>query len=68
MSVFPDPRHARTSLSCPRCGAMLDIMRTCHEAYMYCSVCSRRYQLSPFIPAMDEVMEGFLEQLFADRV
>lgn len=68
MSFFSAARQARTSLHCPDCGQALDIRRTCHEAYMQCSACHREFPLAPFIPHMDDVMESFLEQLFADRV
>lgn len=65
---FSAAREARTTLKCPDCGKALDIRRTCHEAYMQCSVCRRQYPLALFIPHMDDAMEAFLEQLFADRV
>lgn len=65
---FSAPRQARTTLSCPECGGVLDIRRSCHEAYMFCPACNKELALEPFIPQMDEVMENFLEQLFADRV
>lgn len=65
---FSAPREARTTLECPNCGEALDIRRTCHEAYMQCPACGKQYPLTPFIPRMDEAMETFLEQLFADRV
>ncbi len=61
-------REARTTLACPQCGEPLNIRRTCHEAYMQCSSCRKEFPLSPFIPRMDDAMETFLEQLYADRV
>lgn len=68
MAFYFAPREARTTLTCPECGAPLDIRRTCHEAYMQCSSCRRTFKLAPFIHQMDEVMEEFLERLYADRV
>ena len=68
MAFYYAPREARTTLSCPECGAPLDIRRTCHEAYMQCSSCRRTFKLNQFISRMDDVMEEFLERLYADRV
>ena len=68
MRFFFAPREARTTLPCPDCGANLNIRRSCHEAYMYCPACQKPFELSPFIPRMDESMELFLEQLYVDRV
>ena len=68
MSFFFAPREARTTLKCPVCGELLDIRRTCHEAYMQCSSCRRRFELAPFISRMDQAMEEFLERLYVDRV
>ena len=68
MSFYFAPREARTTVSCPECGEKLDIRRTCHEAYMQCSACRRRFPLAPFISKMDSVMEEFLERLYVDRV
>lgn len=68
MSFYFAPREARTTLSCPDCGHHLDIRRTCHEAYMQCSSCRKTFKLTPFIRQMDDVMEEFLERLYADRV
>lgn len=65
---FSAPRQARTTLPCPLCGDDLDIRRTCHEAYMYCPACAKEFPLADYIPRMDEVMENFLERLFADRI
>lgn len=65
---FSAPRQARTTLACPECGAGLDIRRSCHEAYMFCGECDKEFPLEPFIPRMDDAMENFLEQMFADRV
>lgn len=67
-AFFSAAREARTTIVCPECGAKLDIRRTCHEAYMSCSGCGKQFELSLFIPQMDEVMESFLERLFVDRV
>ncbi len=68
MPFFFAPREARTTLTCPDCGANLDIRRNCHEAYMYCPACQKSFELSAFISCMDESMEMFLEQLYVDRV
>ena len=68
MAFFSAPREARTTLVCPDCGELLDIRRTCHEAYMQCSACGHRFELAPFISKMDEAMEAFLERLYVDRV
>lgn len=68
MAFYFAPREARTSLTCPDCGKPLDIRRTCHEAYMQCSACRRTFPLKQFISQMDDVMEEFLERLYADRV
>ena len=65
---FSAAREARTTLACPECGNPLNIRRTCHEAYMQCPSCQKEFPLAPFIPQMDESMESFLEQLYADRV
>lgn len=67
-TFFSAAREARTTIDCPTCSNKLDIKRTCHEAYMSCRGCEERFELSPFIPQMDEVMESFLERLFVDRV
>lgn len=68
MLFFSAPREAHTTLSCPDCGSRLDIRRSCHEAYMYCPSCRKSFDISPFVPHMDEAMENFLEQLYVDRV
>ncbi len=65
---FSPPREAHTTLSCPACGSNLDIRRTCHEAYMHCPACSKDWPLEGFIPSMDDAMEAFLEQMYADRI
>ena len=68
MAFYFAPREARTTLKCPVCSALLDIRRTCHEAYMQCPECGKRFALKQFIPEMDQVMEEFLERLYSDRV
>jgi len=68
MAFYFAPREARTTLKCPECGELLDIRRTCHEAYMQCSRCRKSFALAPFISQMDEVMEEFLERLYVNRV
>lgn len=68
MSFYFAPREAKTTLSCPKCGAKLNICRTCHEAYMRCASCKSTFNLKPFISRMDKAMEEFLERLYADRV
>ena len=35
---------------------------------MQCSACRRTFPLKQFISQMDDVMEEFLERLYADRV
>ena len=35
---------------------------------MQCSSCRRTFKLNQFISRMDDVMEEFLERLYADRV
>lgn len=62
------PRQAQTTLPCPHCTGKLQIARTCHEAYMRCPECGRRFPLREFIAKADDVMEHFLESLYVDRV
>ena len=69
MPFFFASREAHTTLPCPTCHkTKLHIRRTCHEAYMYCPSCKKTYELEPFIPQMDDAMEGFLEKLNMDRI
>ncbi len=62
------PRQAQTTLPCPECSGKLQIARTCHEAYMRCPECGRRFPLQRFISQADDAMERFLEGLYVDRV
>lgn len=67
MSYFA-ARHAQTTLACPECEHKLEVARTCHEAFMRCPFCGKRFPLEQFISQADEVMERFLENLYFDRV
>ena len=61
-------RQAQTTLDCPECDHKLEIARTCHEAFMRCPACGRRFPLEQFISQADEAMERFLEGLYCDRI
>lgn len=67
MSYFA-ARQAQTTLSCPECDHKLEIARTCHEAFMRCPFCGKRFPLEQFISQADEAMERFLEVLYFDRI
>lgn len=55
MSYFA-ARQAQTTLSCPECDHKLEIARTCHEAFMRCPFCGKRFPLEQFISQADEAM------------
>ena len=61
-------RDVETTLLCPSCRQHLHIARTCHEAYMHCPACGRRYALRDFVAQADEAMEEFLENLYVNRI
>lgn len=65
---FRSAREKQTTLLCPLCSEKLMIKRTCHEAYMYCEACQKKFPLKDFIPRMDEAMEEFLENLYSNRI
>lgn len=65
---FGAAREAQTTLPCPDCTNLLHIKRTCHEAFMTCKTCHKDFPLEPFIPKMDDAMEKFLENLYANRI
>ncbi|WP_297215630.1 dual CXXC motif small (seleno)protein [uncultured Desulfovibrio sp.] len=67
MSYFA-PRQAQTTLPCPHCGKPMLIVRTCHEAHMYCEHCRQSYDLARFITQADDAMETFLAGLYMDRI
>ncbi|MBQ9407089.1 MAG: hypothetical protein IJU37_10205 [Desulfovibrio sp.] len=67
MSFFSS-RDAVTTHLCPHCGAALHIARTCHEVYMRCPDCGKRFPLSEYIERADEAMERFLESVYLDRI
>lgn len=67
MAYFPG-RGAQTSLVCPQCGKPLHIARTCHEVFMHCPSCGRKYPLKDFISKADSAMEKFLENVYCDRI
>ena len=67
MSIFA-PREAQTTLPCPKCGAKLDITRTCHEVFLRCKSCHGQWPLKDFIQQADEAMERFLENVYCDRM
>ncbi len=62
------PRSAQTTLPCPNCQEKLEIARTCHEVYMRCKQCGRKYPLQEFIAKADEAMEAFLENVYCNRI
>ena len=69
MSFFlNNTREAKTTLTCPQCEGLLNIKRTCHEAYMACDACKQNFPLQQFIPQMDDAMEKFLEGLHSNRI
>lgn len=61
-------REKQTILPCPVCAEKMLIKRTCHEAYMYCGHCQKKFDLKAFIPQMDSAMEEFLENLYSNRI
>lgn len=65
---FGASREAKTTLACPHCQELLYIKRTCHEAFMACNACHKKFALEPFIPQMDDAMEHFLENLYSNRI
>lgn len=67
MSYFSD-RDAETTLKCPECDHKLHIGRNCHEVFMHCPSCKRKYQLKDFIGKADKAMENFLENVYCDRI
>lgn len=68
MGYFP-PHRAQTTHVCPRCRkARLEIVRSCHEAYMHCPACHSTYALRDYIAKADKAMEEFLENCYLDRL
>lgn len=67
MSYFA-PRDKETTLSCPHCGGKLHICRSCHEVFMQCPACKRRYPIKDYIANADGAMEDFLENVYCDRI
>lgn len=67
MGYFP-AHEAKTTLSCPRCGGKMDIVRACHEAHMHCPSCGGNFPLKNFIEQADEAMEAFLDTCYLDRL
>lgn len=67
MTLFA-PREAATGIACPACGQALNIKRSCHEVYMLCPACHKRFPLNDFISQADEAMERFLENVYCDRI
>lgn len=65
---FGAPRYADTTLVCPECGSSLQIARTCHEVFMRCTQCEKKYDLKQFISKADNAMEKFLEAAYMDRI
>lgn len=65
---FGAAREAQTTLPCPHCEKPLHIKRSCHEAFMVCNICHKKFALEPFIPKMDDAMEAFLENLYTNRI
>ncbi len=61
-------RDAETTLACPDCGALLHIARTCHEVYMHCPACGKKFPLADYIARADDAMEHFLEGVYCDRI
>ncbi|MBQ7738650.1 MAG: hypothetical protein IJT59_03220 [Desulfovibrionaceae bacterium] len=66
--AFFAARSAKTTLKCPQCQEKLDIARTCHEVFMRCNQCKRKYPLEQYIGQADEAMESFLENVYCDRI
>ena len=67
MAYLVGPREARTTIPCPHCGAPLDIRRTCWDVFMQCSGCRKAFKVESFAQQMDEAMEEFLANVYADR-
>lgn len=61
-------RDAETTLVCPDCGQKLHIGRTCHEVFMHCPACKKKFTLREFIGKADQAMENFLENVYCDRI
>lgn len=65
---FNNSRDVKTTVACPQCQNLLNIKRTCHEAFMYCDRCKQNFPLQEFIPQMDDAMEKFIEGLHSNRI
>lgn len=62
------PRSTQTTIPCSKCKNNLMARRSCHEAYLECEHCRKRYEVQEYIQQMDAKLESFLESINCDRV
>ncbi|MBR3663678.1 MAG: hypothetical protein IKN64_03380 [Desulfovibrio sp.] len=65
---YSAPRDCPTTLLCPHCQTPLHIARSCHEVFMRCPDCEKRFPLKDFISQADAAMEEFMENVYCDRI
>lgn len=64
----PAPRSAQTTIPCRNCKKPLVARRSCHQAYLECDQCRKRFEIQEYVRQMDEPLETFLEAINCDRV
>lgn len=66
--AFFASRDAKTTIACPKCPDSLHIVRTCHQVFMRCPACKAEFPLQDYIRQADDAMEGFLENVYCNRI
>lgn len=61
-------RTVQTTMPCKECGQGVQAHRACRQVKIYCSACKAQFPLDAYIKEMDDALEGFLENVFCDRV
>jgi len=61
-------RHLETSIPCRNCGGHLTVQRLCREVRLVCPKCHKAFSLAEYYHVLDETVEEFLANTYADRI
>lgn len=67
-TMYFGKRHLETSIPCRDCGAHLTLQRLCREVRLVCPKCHKVFSLAEYYHVMDETVEEFLANTYADRI
>lgn len=67
-TMYFGKRNLETSMPCRHCGVHLTLQRLCREVRLVCPNCHNTFSLTEYYHDMDETVEEFLANTYADRI